>query len=103
MARVAEVWFHPEAAAEFEFAVDWYLEHSEQAAADLVREVDDAIAKISANPQMWTEYVHGTRRYVLPHFPFLVVYLLHETRVAIVAVAHGRRRPGYWAERIKTR
>jgi len=62
MARVAEVQFHPEATAEFDFAVDWYLEHSEQAASDFLREVEDAIASIAANPQMWTEYVHGTRR-----------------------------------------
>ena len=93
MARVAEVEFHPEAAAEFDFAVDWYLEHSEHAARDFLSEVDEAITCIAANPQMWAEYVHGTRRYVLRHFPYLVVYLLQETRVEIVAVAHGHRRP----------
>ncbi len=103
MARVAEVEFHPEAIAEFDFAVDWYLERSEQSARDFMREVDDAIASIAANPQMWAEYVHGTRRYVLRHFPYLVVYLLQETRVEIVAIAHGRRRPGYWAKRVMTR
>jgi plasmid stabilization system protein ParE len=103
MARVAEIQFHPEAAAEFDFAVDWYLEHSEQAAGDFLREVNDAVASIAANPQMWTEHVYGTRRFVLRHFPYLIVYLLHETRIEIVAVAHGRRRPGYWGERAKTR
>jgi toxin ParE1/3/4 len=99
MTRVAEVYFHPEAAAEFDAALDWYRENSEQAAADFLREIDDAIASIAANPFMWTEYLNGTRRYVLRHFPYLVVYLLNEARVEIVAIAHGRRRPGYWSKR----
>jgi plasmid stabilization system protein ParE len=51
MARVAEVQFHPEATAEFDFAVDSYLEKSEQAARDFLREVDDAITSIATNPQ----------------------------------------------------
>lgn len=103
MARVAEVEFHPESAAEFDAAVEWYRENSEQAAAEFLREVDEAIASIAANPDRWAEHLYGTRRCVLRHFPYVVVYLLNETRVEIVAVAHGRRRPGYWAERVAMR
>lgn len=103
MARAAEVLFHPEAIAEFDAAVDWYATKSEQAADDFVRAVDDAIEVIAVRPLMWAGYLHGTRRYVLRHFPFLIVYLLSESQITIVAVAHGRRRPGYWKERILTR
>ncbi len=103
MTRVAEVEFHPEAAAEFDAAVDWYRENSQQAAEDFLREVDNAIENVASNPFMWADYLHGTRRYVLRHFPYLVVYLLHEARVTIVAIAHGRRRPGYWSKRIARR
>ena len=103
MPRAPEVEFHPEAAAEFDAAVDWYRENSEQAAEDFLREVDDAIGSVAANPLMWGDYLHGTRRYVLRHFPYLVVYLLDEARVIIVAIAHGRRRPGYWSKRVVER
>jgi plasmid stabilization system protein ParE len=103
MPRAPEVEFHPEAAAEFDAAVDWYRENSEQAAEDFLREVDDAIGSVAANPLMWGDVLHGTRRYVLRHFPYLVVYLLDEARVIIVAIAHGRRRPGYWSKRVVER
>jgi plasmid stabilization system protein ParE len=80
--------------------VDWYRENSEQAASDFLREVDGAIESIAAGPLVWTEYLYGTRRYVLRHFPYLVVYLLHDDQVKNVASAHGRRRPGYWSKRV---
>jgi toxin ParE1/3/4 len=51
---------------------------------------------------MWAEYLYGTRRYVLRHFPHLVLYLLRDARVIIVAIAHGKRRPGFWAKRVLT-
>jgi plasmid stabilization system protein ParE len=103
MARVGDVRFHRDAIAEFEAAVDWYRENSEQAADDFVLEVDQAIARISENPLMWEEYLHGTRRYLLHRFPYLLVYLLYDNQVQVVAIAHRRRRPGYWKSRLKTR
>jgi hypothetical protein len=32
-------------------------------------------------------------------FPFSVIYAHEEATIVIVAVAHQRRRPGYWRER----
>ena len=32
--------------------------------------------------------------------PFSLVYLLRGEDIEIVAVAHGRRRPGYWRSRL---
>ncbi len=44
--------------------------------------------------------IYGTQRLVLGHYPFSIVFreLLHE--IQIVAVAHAKRRPGYWAFRL---
>ena len=103
MARAAEASFHPEAVAEFDAAADWYAVRSEQAADDFVRAVHEAISAIEIRPSLWVEYLYGTRRYVLRHFPFVIVYLLNESKIMIVAVAHGRRRPGYWKKRITRR
>jgi hypothetical protein len=33
-------------------------------------------------------------------FPFAIVYVELDTEVLILAVAHGKRRPGYWRERV---
>ena len=32
--------------------------------------------------------------------PFAIVYVELDTEVLVLAVAHGRRRPGYWRERV---
>ena len=50
---------------------------------------------------MYTEYLHGTRRALLGRFPYFVVYRERSRKIEIIAVAHAKRRPGYWARRVK--
>lgn len=38
----------------------------------------------------------------VPRFPYHVVYLELPDRLQILAVAHDRRRPGYWKTRVYT-
>jgi len=61
--------------------------------------VDHAVEAIIAAPHRWPSHRTGTRRYVLPEFPYSVVYLVEDV-ISIVAVAHDKRRPGYWRERL---
>jgi hypothetical protein len=42
----------------------------------------------------------GTRRLVLRRFPFAIVYRLAGEFVLVLAIAHMRRRPGYWRGRL---
>jgi plasmid stabilization system protein ParE len=94
-----QVFFHPEAVAEAQAAHRWYRECSGQAAAAFLGELDDAIAAVAESPERWPEYAGGTRRYLLKRFPFLLVYRVKNGDVQVLAVAHGRRRPGYWRNR----
>ena len=91
---------HPEAIAEAQAANRWYRERSASAADAYLAELDLAVAAIGENPEMWPWYVHGTRRYIFHRFPFYLVYRETAGRVEIIAVAHGRRKPGYWKARI---
>lgn len=91
--------FHPDAVSEAERARDWYAERSLRAALAFLAELDRAIASVVEGPERWPEYLHGTRRYVFPRFPFALVYRVVDSIVEIVAIAHGRRRPGYWGDR----
>ena len=50
-------------------------------------------------PYIGSPYKHGTRRVFPTKFPFSVVYAVRETEIVILAVAHFKRRPGYWRER----
>jgi toxin ParE1/3/4 len=44
--------------------------------------------------------LNGTRRFVLRRFPFSIIYLDDPEVRSIVAVAHSKRKPGYWKVRL---
>ena len=92
--------FHPEARLEADTAFDQYLERSLRVAEAFYLELEKARTAIQESPDRWAEYLHGTRRYLLERFPFVVVYRVAEHRIEVIAVAHGHRRPGYWADRL---
>ena len=93
--------FHNEAAAEYDVAFDWYLEHSPEAAHKFDFEVESALAQIVEGPKRWALGPLKTRRYLLRRFPFVVIYREQPAdNLQIVAIAHTSRRPGYWKQRL---
>ena len=92
--------FDPEARRDLRESAMWYRERSPQAAADFRAAVSRAILSIAQAPQRCPVHLYGTRRCVLHDFPFSIVYLDDPDSVTIVAVAHHKRRPGYWKERL---
>ena len=92
-------WFHPEAIEEARAAREWYLVRNVDAGDAFMAELDTAISRIERAPSQWSPYLGGTRRYLFHRFPFFVVFRETLTRIEIIAVAHARRRPGYWLGR----
>jgi toxin ParE1/3/4 len=43
---------------------------------------------------------HGLKRFVLRRFPYDVVVLEHPDELLVIAIAHQKRRPGYWRRRL---
>jgi len=86
--------FHEAADLEFEAAFAWYFERSERAALRFAREVERALTLISEALERFPAGVRGTRRFLLQRFPFALVYRELPSAIQVVAVAHGRRRPG---------
>jgi len=93
--------FHPEASEEALEAQGWYAVRSELAAEAFGHEMDLVVRRVAEAPERYPRHLHGTRRLVFPRFPFDLVYLESVDLVRIVAVAHHRRRPGYWRQRAK--
>ncbi len=91
--------FHPLAVEEARAAREWYAERSPTIAHDFVAELDRAMEQIVEAPDRWPTYSHGTRRYLLHRFPYMVVYRERKSVIQVIAVAHGRRKPGYWEAR----
>jgi plasmid stabilization system protein ParE len=91
--------FHPEAIAEARDAREWYAERSSVAGDAFMAELDVAIDAICRSPHRWTTHLHHTRCYLMKRFPYMVVYRVTDEKLQVVAVAHGKRKPGYWRRR----
>ena len=92
--------FHPAATAELDAAVGYYEQCVPGLGIDLQKAVEAAAQKIQAAPLRWMPYSKRTRRFLIRRFSYLVIFLELADKILIVAVAHGKRRPGYWHDRI---
>jgi len=61
--------------------------------------VDAALTKVVANPLQYASPDGVHRECPLKKFPFRIVYRVLENRVLVVAIAHAKRRPGFWRSR----
>lgn len=98
--------FDPAARDELAAAHGWYEQASPGLGDDFVAElweVIDRIVQWPAHAPVLT--VPGTdleiRRASLGRFPYGIIYVIVDDLVWIVAIAHGRRRPGYWRDRTR--
>jgi plasmid stabilization system protein ParE len=91
--------FGPEARADFDAAYDWYADRSLAAAIGFASEVDVAIEAIAAAPDRFVRTYAGCRSCRLKRYPYCIVYHQVEDVIHVIAVAHAKRRPGFWSER----
>ena len=91
--------FHPEASREVDEAHAWYRQRSDVAAQAFALDLDHALDAIGRSPERWPITRHGERRFVLSKFPYSIVYRIRADDVFVTALAHQRRRPGYWRSR----
>ena len=92
--------YHEGAIADVKSAVAWYQERSPKAALHFIAELHRASDTIREAPERWPTGKNNTRRFLLWRFPFSVIYSEEESTITIWAVAHGSRRPEYWAHRV---
>ena len=95
-----KVRFHHEAQSEYEAAIAWYHARSPRAAIRFEAEVERVCDVIVHNPEIFARYDELTRFALLDRFPYSVIYLIDQSTIHIVAVAHASRAPGYWQGRI---
>lgn len=62
-------------------------------------DVERAIELISERPRIGASADRGFRKTILRRFPFSIIYVDLDEEILIVAVAHQRRRPGFWRGR----
>jgi plasmid stabilization system protein ParE len=82
-------------------AVRWYETRRTGFGGEFFDAVVATLTLIETRPEIGaTISTDGqTRRILVARFPYQIVYRLRPTEIVIVAVAHVKRRPGYWKNR----
>jgi toxin ParE1/3/4 len=91
--------YHPQALDELIDAAEYYDLCSPGLGGRFVDGVESAADFICKNPYLLAPDKSGCRKYVMKKFPFLIIYRVKDDCIYILAVAHGKRKPGYWKKR----
>jgi plasmid stabilization system protein ParE len=92
--------FHPEAQAELIGAGQYFEGEAENLGLDFIDFVQRPAVRLLRFPTSGRRVGRRLRRVVVPRFFYLLLYRVERERIFIVAVAHPRRRPGYWRSRL---
>lgn len=92
--------FTAAARAELQEAVEFYDGRRPGLGRELSDEVKETILRILQNPTLSKRLSENTFQRRLNRFPYYLIYQKKPDRVRIVAVAHFRRHPNYWRDRL---
>jgi len=81
-------------------AIAWYRERNEEVAERFAAEVKRTLEHLEQFPSTGA-FVRGVpdpdvRSFPVHNFPYHVVFIRLPDRISVLAIAHNRRRPGYW-------
>ena len=98
MKRIA---FHPAAREELLEAAARYDEQAHGLGKQFIDEVEQAVRFVEEHPKLGLLVGGGgsLRRWTLRRFPYYVLYRTEADTLYILAIAHQRRRPGFWKHR----
>jgi plasmid stabilization system protein ParE len=87
-------------------AGDWYESEEPGLGLEFAAELSRALEVVAENPLAWplwpgTPPTRNIRRFFLTRFPFSIACMVQSDRVVVLAVAHQRRHPNYWFDRMK--
>ena len=80
--------------------VDRYDESVSGLSDEFVAEVEACVERIATYPDSGTPHLLGTRRVLVRDFPFSIIYKVEAQQLVIITVAHQRRKPEYWLQRL---
>jgi toxin ParE1/3/4 len=100
------VHFEAEAEVEYLQAFRWYERQREGLGIEFLDDVDATIRRVLEAPFSGATVPRlppdlAVRRLATTRFPYHVVYLVADEELRILAVAHDRRRPGFWNTRLR--
>ena len=93
--------FHPKASAELEATASYYEGKRSGLGALFSSEARKAQNRIAELPAAARQVRDSIRRRSIHGFPYFLYYSVEEVEIIVIAVAHKRRRPEYWEQRLK--
>lgn len=92
--------FHPAAEAEFLESVGYYESKVPGLGGALIEDFEALAKLIGESPKAWqVELKPDIRRVPFHRFPLSIIYREKSGGFQVLAVAHDRRRPQFWAGR----
>ena len=92
--------FHRLAASEYRLARSWYRRRSPSAAGRFRAQVNRVVERMSVVPLQGSLFRGSFRWMRTRRFPYLLFYeVVDSSVIRVYAVAHARRRLGYWLRR----
>jgi toxin ParE1/3/4 len=92
--------FHPEADAEYAAAALYYAGIDPDLGRRFYEDAEATISRLRQHPERFRGISPHLRRALCRRFPYAIIFAEEPDRVWILAVMHGRRRPGYWLARL---
>jgi len=86
----------PEAESDIEDAYQWYEEQRKGLGENFLLCIEEALARVSRNPQIYSAIYIDVRRILIHRFPFGVFFIENEDFISVLAVLHARRDPKKW-------
>lgn len=90
---------HPAALQELLYSGRYYAKISKRVSQHFREEVEVALEDIRRHPEQYREVKKGFRIRILKKYPFSIIYNFERGMVCVYAIAHHKRRPGYWSNR----
>lgn len=94
-----QIRFHSAANTELLEAIQHYKEVSPGLAAMFAERINTALQLIHDNPEACQKVDLDLRQFPLGKFPYSLFYAVEHSIILVVAVAHHKRKPGYWKNR----
>ena len=85
---------------EIEEAVIWFNEQVDGQGVVFLDELDRVVRLVKSYPFASTEIEPGVRKHLFVRFPYSLIYGVEDWTIVVVAVAHFRRAPRYWVDRL---
>lgn len=78
--------------------MDYYDKESISAGSKFAEQINATVELIRERPMIGRLNEFGEWQFKVETFPYNIIYQLEPRRILVMAIAHHRRKPGYWRD-----